>query len=240
MVNYIPKYKRLVVLAEREPHDLRAELKRSPCTRLSITGTPQNLSALNDYEEIEELSLHHCDIPDLSALQGLSHLRRLDLAFGPLSTVDLRFCSRTLESLAFSRLRRLKNLSTLPLMPKLQHLSISHIHSFRPPDFQRFPNLVQLSIWNTEWQSLSWLSHLPSLETLHISQIKVEDKDWKPILSLTRLRHLHGMQSAFGTPASKEFVRLRPDIRVDQGIPVDLEKDPERKEFLQELSRKSI
>jgi hypothetical protein len=238
MVNYIPKYKRLVVLAEREPHDLGAELKRSPCTRLSITGTPQNLSALSDHEGIEELSLAHCDIPDLSALQGLAHLRRLDLAFGSLAAVDLRFCSRTLEFLAFSRLRRLKDLSTLPLMPKLEHLVITHIHSFRPPDFQRFPNLLQLSIWNSEWHSLSWLAHLPRLETLHISQTKVEDKDWKPILSLTRLRHLHGMQSAFGAAARTEFVRLRPDVRVDQGIPVDLEKHPEMKEFLQELRQK--
>ena len=123
-------------------------------------------------------------------------------------------------------------------MPKLEHLVVSHIHSFRPPDFQLFPNLRQLSIWNTDWQSLGWLSHLPGLETLHISQAKVQDKDWKPILSLARLRHLHGMQSAFGSTARNEFVRLRPDVRVDQGIPIDLEKYPQTREFVKQLSQK--
>ena len=238
MVNHIPKHKTLVVLAERERHDLREELHRFPCVRVSINGTPDNLAALSDYPEIEEVSLRSCDVSDLSALRGLSRLRRLDVAFGPLSSLELSFCSSTLEFLALSRLRRLKDLSTLPLMPKLEHLVVSHIHSFVPPDFRLFPNLRQLSVWNTNWQSLNWLVHLPHLETLHISQIKVEDKDWKPIPGLKRLRHLHGMQNVFRSAACKEFIELRPDVRVDQGIPFDLEKHPQTKEFLEELSKK--
>jgi Leucine-rich repeat (LRR) protein len=172
---------------------------------------------LSDYPDIEDLSLRSCDVSDLSALQGLSRLRRLSVAFGPLSSLDLKFCGGVLEFLGLSRLRRLKDLSTLPLMPKLEHLVVTHIHSYTLIfDFQLFPNLRQLSIWNTDWRSPSWLSHLPGLETLHISQIIVEDKDWKPILSLARLRHLHGMQSVFGSVARKEFVRLRPEVRIDQ------------------------
>ena len=54
MVNYIPKYKSLVVQAEREPHDLGVELRRYSCARVSIHGTPDNLDALSDYPEIEE------------------------------------------------------------------------------------------------------------------------------------------------------------------------------------------
>lgn len=238
MVNHIPKYKTLVVRAEREPHDLREELGRFPCVRVSIHGTPDNLSALSDYPGIEEVSLRSCEILDLSALHGLSYLRRLEVGFGPLSGVELGFCSSTLEFLALSRLRRLKDLSTLPLLPKLEHLGLSHIHSFVPPDFRKFPNLRQLSIWNTDWQSLDWLVHLPHLETLHISQIKVEDKDWKPILGLKRLRHLHGMQNVFRSSACKEFAQLRPDVRVDQGIPVDLAGHPQTKELMEELSKK--
>ncbi len=122
-------------------------------------------------------------------------------------------------------------------MPKLEYLEVSHIHSIVPPDFRLFPNLRQLSLWNTDWQSLGWLVDLPHLETLHISQVKVEDRDWKPILGLKRLRHLHGMQNVFRSAACKEFIQLRPDVRVDQGIPVDLEKHPQTKEFLEELSR---
>jgi len=238
MVNYIPKYKTLIVLAERERHDLREELNRFPCVRVSINGTPDNLAALSDHQEIEEVSLRSCDLLDLSALHGLSRLRRLDVSFGPLSNLELSFCSCTLEVLALSRLRRLKDLSTLPFLPKLEHLVVSHIHSFVPPDFRMLPNLRQLSIWNTDWQSLNWLVNLPHLETLHISQIKVEDKDWKPILGLKRLRHLHGMQNVFRSSACKEFAHLRPDVRVDQGIPVDLERHPQTKEFLEELSKK--
>lgn len=238
MVNQIPKYKTLVVLAERERHDLREELNRFACVRVSINGTPDHLAALSAYPEIEEVSLRSCDLLDLSALHGLSRLRRLDVAFGPLSSLELGFCSSTLESLALYKLRRLKDLSTLPLLPKLEHLAVCHIHSFVPPDFRMFPNLRRLSIWNTDWQSLKWLVHLPHLETLHISQIKVEDKDWKPILGLKRLRHLHGMKNVFRSSACKEFAQLRPDVRVDQGIPVDLERQLQTKEFLEELNKK--
>ena len=238
MVNHIPKDKTLVVLAEREPHDLRVELERFPCTRVSIHGTPENLAALSEHAEIEDVSLQRCDISDLSALQGLSRLRRLNVAFGPLSSVELSFCRDTLEFLALARLRRLKDLSTLPLMPRLEYLVINQIHSFAPPDFHSFPNLRQLSIWNTEWASLNWLSHLPQLETLHISQVKVADQDWKPIVDLTHLRHLHGMKSVFRSGSAKEFSRLRPDVRVDQGIPANLERHPQTKEFLEELGRK--
>ena len=215
MVNYIPKYRTLVVLAEREPHDLRVELNRFPCVRVSINGTPDNLAALSDYPEIEEVSLRRCNVPNLCALQGLSHLRRLDVAFGPLSGLELGFCSSALEFLALSRLRRLKDLSTLPLMPKLEHLVVSHIHSFVQPDFRLFPNLRQLSIWNTDWQSLNWLVHLPHLETLHISQVKVEDKGWKPILSLKQLRHLHGMQNVFSSPTRLRGLEAPADGRPD-------------------------
>ena len=232
MINHLPKYKILVVLAEREHHDLREELNRFPCVSVSIHGTPDNLVALRDHPELQEVSLQSCNVPDLSVLHGLPGLCRLDVAFGPLSSVELSFCSNTLEFLALSRLRHLKDLSKLPLLPKLEHLIVNHIHSFVPPDFRRMPNLRDLSIWNTDWRSLDWLVHLPHLETLHISQIKVEDQDWKPILGLKRLRHLHGMQNVFRSSACKEFMRLRPDVRVDQGIPVDLEKYPRTKEFL--------
>jgi len=238
MVNYIPKFKRLVVLAEREPHDLRVELSRFPIRRVSIVGTPDNLSALSDYPDLEEVSLRSCGIPNLSALQGLSRLRRLQVAFGPLSSLALDFCSHALEFLSLSRLRRLKDLSALPRMPKLEHLGVNHLRPLVPPDFRSFPNLRYLSIWNTEWQSLNWLAHLAALEALHISQIKVADRDWKPILRLARLRHLHGMQNVFRSAACKEFIRLRPDVCVDQGIPVDLEKHPETKEFLKRLHKK--
>jgi len=72
---------------------------------------------------------------------------------------------------------------------------------------------------------------------LHISQCKIGDDDWRPVLRLERLRHLHGMKNVFRAAACEEFMRLRPDVRVDQGIPVDLEKDPELKEFLEELGK---
>jgi hypothetical protein len=48
------------------------------------------------------------------------------------------------------------------------------------------------------------------------------------------------MKSAFGSAACKEFLRLRPDVRVDQGIPVDLEKRPRTKGLFEGLSEKRI
>lgn len=237
MINYIPEYKSLVVLAEQEPHDLRVDLVRYPSTRVTIYGTPENLEALSDCADLEDVSLRKCGVLDLQALQRLSRLQKLEVAFGPLAHLDLRFCSSTLEMLSLSRLKRLKDLSALPPMPKLDYLALNHLHAFVPPDFRAFPNLRQLSIWKTDWSTLGWLEHLPLLETLHISQIKVEDQDWRPIVRLERLRHLHGMKNVFRSAAAKEFMRLRPDVRVDQGIPADLEKAPQIKEYLESLDQ---
>ena len=237
MINYIPEYKSLVVLAEQEPHDLNAELRHYPSTRVTIYGTPENLDALSDYPDIEDVSLRKCGVTDLRVMQGLPRLKKLEVAFGSLASLDLHFCSGTLEMLSLSRLKRLKDLSTIPPMPKLDYLGLQHLHAFAPPDFRAFPNLRQLSIWKTDWSTLSWLQHLPMLETLHISQIKVEDHDWRPILRLERLRYLHGMKDVFRSAAAKEFIRLRPDVRVDQGIPADLEKTPQIKEYFESLGR---
>ena len=95
MLNYIEKDKILVVLADRDPHDLAEELARHPCRELSVHGTPANLAAINDYPDIEHVQLHGCEIADLSALSGLSQLRRLSIGFGPLASVDLSFCRET-------------------------------------------------------------------------------------------------------------------------------------------------
>lgn len=225
----------MVVQSKREPEDLAAELKRYVCSRVSIHGTPDNLEALSDYPEIKEVSLFYCDISNLSVLNGLTKLRQLRVAFGTLVEVDLNFCRKTLELLVLSRLRRFKDLSTLPAMPKLEYLSITHIHSFNAPDFSLFQNLRHLSVWNTEWDSLNWLTDLPGLETLHISQIKVKDKNWKPVLGLKRLHHLHGMKNVFKSKAFDEFVRMRPNVIVDRGIPVDLERHPQLKAYLTKL-----
>ena len=229
MINHIPERSARVILAEQEPCDLRVALRRYPVKQLTIYGTPENLSALSDYPDIEEVSLRKCRIADLRALRGLSRLRRLEVAFGSLSSVDVDFCSGTLESFALCRLRHLKDLSTLPFLPKLEYLELSHLHGFRPPDFLSFSNVRHLSIWNTDWSTLGWIEHLPMLDALHISQSKIEDQDWRPILRLKRLRYLHGMKDVFKSAATKEFMRLRPEVRVDKGIPAGLERHPEMK-----------
>lgn len=238
MINHIPERSVLVVIAHDDPHDLAQELQRHPCTRLSIHGTPENLDALSEHPELEEVTLDKCECADLDALRGLTRLRQLSIAFGPLSSMDLDFCKDTLEFLQLARLKRLKDLSTLPPMPKLEHLTLSQLHGFAPPDFRNFPGLRFLSIWNTDWTTLKWLSHLPHLVDVHISQARVTDKGWEPLLELPQLRHLHGFRSVFGAAACKEFMRRRPEVRVDQGIPVDLEKHPEVKEYMDQLAKK--
>lgn len=231
MISYIPKYKTLVVLAEKDSHDLVFELGRFPCTKIDIHGTPENLEALGDHPLIEEVSLRKNKQPDLGFLRGMKHLRRLHVAFGSLSKLDLDFCSETLEVLGLGRLKQLKDLSTLPRMPRLVDLGINYIHGFQPPDFRSFPNLSVLSICNTEWPSLDWLRHLQQLERLHISDVKVEDGDWKPILGLSQLRELQGLKYVFGATAGKEFSRLKPDIRADEGF------TPDKKRYAKELEQ---
>jgi hypothetical protein len=238
MINYIASHQTLVVLAEQEPHDMAEELQRHDCTNLGIHGTPANLQAIGRHPTVEDVSLTRCKVPDVSFLEGLPRLRVLNVAFGPIASVDLAFCAETLESLSLARLRKLKDLSNLPLMPRLDFLSLQHLPAFESPDFRLFPKLRHLTVWKTKWPSLKWLSQIPQIELLHISQIEVADGDWRPLLELPRLTHLHGLQSVFGAVVRKEFSRLRPEVVVDCGIPSDIDKFPRLKEFMEEEQRK--
>ncbi len=56
-------------------------------------------------------------------------------------------------------------------------------------------------------------------------------------LPAATLRYLHGMRDVFKSAAAREYMRLRPEVRVDQGIPADLEKHPEIKEYFEALNR---
>ncbi|PTX99276.1 hypothetical protein DB345_02550 [Spartobacteria bacterium LR76] len=62
MINHIPERSALVVLAEQEACDLRVELSRFPVKRVTIHGTPENLSALGEHAGLEEVGLRKCRV----------------------------------------------------------------------------------------------------------------------------------------------------------------------------------
>lgn len=216
-VNYIPDRQCLVVnVDKKKPYDLALLLKEYKVKQLAIHGAPVNVQAISDYRRIVDIHLTYFEHANLAHIRGLTKLKRFDAAFGQLSDIELDFCSSTLEVLILFKLTRVKDLSRLTRspMPKLKLLNIDSIRNYKPPDWRLFPNLTQLAIRNTNWPSLKWLSKLPRLESISIWGNKIADGDWRPLVKLPRLKAVHGLPTVLSAADRKEFMRLRPDIKL--------------------------
>ena len=53
-------------------------------------------SEIMKHPDIVDLKLNRCELHDLAALKGLSGLRKLSVAFGPLSNANVHFCANFL------------------------------------------------------------------------------------------------------------------------------------------------
>lgn len=233
MVNYNATDGVLVVYPKEKAdrYGLREILESAPCRSLSISlqdGQVTELDAINDFQNIQELHLSRLKIEDLSFLQRLPSLQSLSVAFGPLSRLDVDFCAATLVKLQIRYLRSLKELSTMPSLPRLKYLDLCNLHCFSPPDFRNFPNLTNLDVSQSDWKSLEWLRHLPKLRRLNIWGVKLEKVDWSPILELPELLNLNGMTKAFKASARNELSKLRPDLGMDGNFKDDPEDPPRR------------
>ncbi len=214
--NYIPERQCLVLIVRKgRTCDLALPLKQYNIREISIDGTPSNVAAIGEYPQIEVVGIDHYERPDLNDFRGLTKLKRLSVGFGHLASIELDFCSATLEQLTFFKLSRVKDLSCLTQtsMPRLSYLRIDSMRNYVPPDFLMFPNLLWLMVKNTNWTSLKWLSKLKSLEFVSIWGNKVADNDWRPLVELPQLKELHGMHTVFRVADRKEFARLRPDVK---------------------------
>lgn len=235
MVNYNATDGVLVVIprGKTDRYHLREILESAPCRSLSISlqggaGQITELDAIGDFPSIQEIHLTSLKIEDLGSIQRLPSLRSLSVAFGPLSRLDLGFCAETLEKLQLCYLRSLKDLGTLPFMPRMKHLAVRCLHGFSPPDFRNFPNVTYLDISQADWESLEGLRHLPKLRRLNIWGVKLAKADWKPLLDLPDLLNLNGMTKVFKAAARKELERLRPNLGIDRAFKVDPEDPPYR------------
>lgn len=247
MVNYNATDGVLVVVPREktDQYNLREILESAPCRRLSISlqsgsGQVTELEAIGDFPAIQDLNLTSLKIEDLSCIQRLPSLRALNLALGPLCRLDLDFCAGTLEELQISYLRSLKGLSHLPLMPRLKWLTLRHLHGCLPPDFQNFPNVTNLDVSQSDWESLDWLRHLRRLRSINIWGVKLEKADWTPLLDLPDLLNLHGMTKVFKASGRKELSRLRPDLGMDGIHKEDPEAPPKRSvtEIMEEAQKR--
>lgn len=216
-VNYIPERSCLVVIVRKgQTCDLAPLLKQYEVGEIAITGTPVNVAAVSDYPQIEVISVNQYEQPNLNDFRSLTKLKSLTAAFGHVANIELDFCSDTLEYLHLFKLSRVKDLSRLTrtCMPRLKTLVIDSIRNYVPPDFQMFPNLVDLRIKNTNWTSLEWLPEITTLEYLSIWGSRIADNDWRPLAKLQHLKTLHGMQTVFRSAGRKEFARIRPDVEL--------------------------
>jgi hypothetical protein len=247
MVNYNATEGRLIIIPKEKTdrYSLREILESLPCRSLSISlqsgsGQVTDLDAINDFPAIQEVDFSRLPITDLGCIQKLSSLRSLTVAFGSLSRVDLDFCAGTLEKLHICYLRSLKDLSTLPFMPRLKYLELRCVHGFLPPDFRNFPNLTKLDISQSDWESLDRLSHLRKLRWINIWGLKLKTADWRPLLELPDLLNINGMAKVFKASGKNELGKMRPELGMDGHFKEDPEDPPRRSidEMMEEAAKR--
>lgn len=136
-------------------------------TELSINETASELSDLRHMLYLEDLSITGHEITDLSFLEGMTRLKRLDLS------------GCTIQA----------DLGILRTLPALEELSLQGCSISSLAFLEGAPALKQLNLSGNAIGNLSALASIPTLQTLDLANNAVSDL--KPLSGLTELTHLN-------------------------------------------------
>lgn len=143
-------------------------------------------------EEIECLEIAFCNLTSLSGIACLSNLRR----------ISLYYCRFLQDISTIEDLQMLENI-VLYSLPKVKvHFSISKLANLKSLSYTRVGGI----------ETISGIEKLSKLTSLSLSQVKVIDEDYSPIVQSKSLERVFWCGSPFKVPALKELRKLRPDI----------------------------
>lgn len=158
--------------------------------------------------KIEEDSdvLESIDFPDTYTSLSISKSRITHLSglenFTNLDNLSIYYC-RNLEDLSnISQLKKLKQLVLYSLPKHTQNYELAHLSNLESLSFTNIKNL----------ESIKEIEHLKSLIYLGLSNTKVTDGDYMPIISNTSLRRVFWFGAPFKSPALKNIKNARPDL----------------------------
>jgi hypothetical protein len=143
-------------------------------------------------EEIERLEIAFCNLTNLSGIVCLKKLRQISIYY-------CRFLSD------ISHIGSLNNLEDIDLysLPKVEN-------NFSLLELSKLQGLKYTSV--KKINSIKGIEKLTQLTFLGLSQVKVIDDDYSPIIQSKSLERVFWVGSAFQSPALKELRKQRPDI----------------------------
>ena len=136
-------------------------------TELSVSETASDLSDLRHMLYLEDLTISGQEITDLSFLEGMTHLKRLDLS-GCAIHADLSF---------------------LGALPALEELSLQGCSISSITFLENAPALKILNLGSNAIGNLSALASVPTLQHLDVANNAVSDL--RPLSGLTELTYLN-------------------------------------------------
>lgn len=151
-----------------------------------------NFNDVINPEEIERLEIAFCNLTDLTEITSLIRLRQ----------ISIYYC-RFLQDI--SHISNLKSLEDIDLysLPKVEI-------NFKVNELPKLIGLKYTSV--KEINSIRGIEELTQLKFLGLSQVKIIDGDYSPIVLSKSLERVFWVGSAFKSPALKELRKLRPDI----------------------------
>lgn len=252
-------------IVQKDPNDL-TDKDFTKIKKITLKGSTCNIKLLEKFTNLEELNLHvkirknkipqwlkyisqryQIKLPerkyiDLSPLEKLSHLKKLDLYGGDFDDITPVSNIRSMEDLNISgthiydinSLQKLTNLKKLNLfggsyknitpIANLFNLEELNLQSTRITNIAQLRNLKKLKILyihETQVSDLEPVKDLISLERLYISRTKITN--FEPLKELTKLKRLaiDGNQMA-----CVEFIKDLPNLQILDLVgynPIDLE-----------------
>jgi hypothetical protein len=151
-----------------------------------------NFTDVVNPEEIERLEIAFCNLTTLSGITCLGGLRQISIYY-----------RRFLRDI--SHIGDLQELEAIVLfsLPKAEvHFNVARLLKLKNLGYTTVSGLA----------TIRGIEELPQLIYLCLSQVKVIDEDYSPIVRSKSLERVFWVGSPFKAPALKELRELRPDI----------------------------
>ncbi len=173
--------------------------------------------SLRTCTKLEDAELHRFNAQDLRPFSSWRSLRRLKIS-GKLNSLSGIESFMGLEEFVITNEMPLDDLTPLCALPRLAILSLSIPELSDVSFLKQLPELTQLKLFaqkSSRIDSLRALEGCKTLESLHVANVLIDDKDLSVLLEMPRLRKL-AIDSDDGslTLAVDQFRRLRPDVLV--------------------------
>lgn len=190
MVDYPPDIIIYLSISKMKVFDqLRSEKKLKT---LQYEKEDVDFAKIINPEEIECLEITFCNLTSLSGIACLSNLRR----------ISLYYCRFLQDISAIEDLQMLEGIELYSLPKVKVHFSISKLANLKGLSYTRVGGI----------ETISGIEKLSKLMFLGLSQVKVIDEDYSPIVQSKSLERVFWCGSPFKVPALKELRKLRPDI----------------------------